>query len=170
MHTKKQHLELFLQLFYHLCWDIIIAIVCYFSFIRNRISYSWNNLDDTLLWIVLHFYFRSSIFSFTRCFSPLFFVFNLSLFFIFFAAVCYYFSAPPVPVGPSENPTFTLFYFNVKALAEPIRFLFAYGGVEYEDVRVTRDEWPALKPSKLAETKYIIWKCVTYFLKTHATN
>lgn len=51
------------------------------------------------------------------------------------------------PSQPSENPTFTLFYFNVKALAEPIRFLFAYGGQEYEDVRVTRDEWPALKPS-----------------------
>jgi len=56
-------------------------------------------------------------------------------------------AAPPAIVGPSENPTFTLFYFNVKALAEPIRFLFAYGGVEYEDVRVTRDEWPALKPT-----------------------
>lgn len=49
--------------------------------------------------------------------------------------------------GISENPTFTLFYFNVKALAEPIRYLFAYGGQEYEDVRVTRDEWPALKPT-----------------------
>jgi glutathione S-transferase len=55
-------------------------------------------------------------------------------------------AAPPA-VFPSENPAFTLFYFNVKALAEPIRFLFAYGGQEYEDVRVTRDEWPALKPT-----------------------
>lgn len=54
---------------------------------------------------------------------------------------------PAAPTGPSENPAFTLFYFNLKALAEPIRFLFAYGGQEYEDVRVTRDEWPALKPS-----------------------
>lgn len=58
------------------------------------------------------------------------------------------FSVAPAPVFPSENPAFTLFYFNVKALAEPIRFLFAYGNQEYEDVRVTRDEWPALKPSK----------------------
>lgn len=57
-------------------------------------------------------------------------------------------SAAPAASGPSENPTFTLFYFNVKALAEPIRFLFAYGAQEYEDVRVTRDEWPSLKPSK----------------------
>ena len=51
--------------------------------------------------------------------------------------------APQVPVKHS----YTLFYFNVKALAEPLRFLFAYGGIEYEDVRVTRDEWPALKPT-----------------------
>lgn len=58
---------------------------------------------------------------------------------------------PPGVSQPSENPTFTLFYFNVKALAEPIRFLFAYGGQEYEDVRVTRDEWPALKPSMLPQ-------------------
>lgn len=60
---------------------------------------------------------------------------------------CITFRAAPGISQPSENPTFTLFYFNVKALAEPIRFLFAYGGQEYEDVRVTRDEWPALKPS-----------------------
>lgn len=48
---------------------------------------------------------------------------------------------------PSENPKFKLSYFNVKALAEPIRLLFAYGGIEYEDVRVTQDEWAELKPS-----------------------
>lgn len=62
--------------------------------------------------------------------------------------------APPAegeaaPAEPVKN-TYTLFYFNVKALAEPLRYLFAYGGIEYEDVRVTRDEWPALKPSKLS--------------------
>lgn len=65
------------------------------------------------------------------------------------------FSAEPAaPAGPSENPVFTLFYFNVKALAEPIRFLFAYGNQEYEDVRVTRDEWPALKPSKFFNREF----------------
>lgn len=51
------------------------------------------------------------------------------------------------PAEPVKN-SYTLFYFNVKALAEPLRYLFAYGNLEYEDVRVTRDEWPALKPSK----------------------
>ncbi|XP_030388202.1 glutathione S-transferase S1 [Scaptodrosophila lebanonensis] len=58
--------------------------------------------------------------------------------------------APPAePAAPTEpiKHSYTLFYFNVKALAEPLRYLFAYGGIEYEDVRVTRDEWPALKPT-----------------------
>lgn len=67
-------------------------------------------------------------------------------------------SAPPAaPSQPGENPTFTLFYFNVKALAEPIRFLFAYGAQEYEDVRVTRDEWPALKPSLYMQMNQLIF-------------
>lgn len=56
--------------------------------------------------------------------------------------------APPAEPTEPVKHTYTLFYFNVKALAEPLRYLFAYGGIEYEDVRVTRDEWPALKPSK----------------------
>lgn len=48
---------------------------------------------------------------------------------------------------PSENPKFKLSYFNVKALGEPIRLIFAYGGIEYEDIRVTQEEWAVLKPS-----------------------
>lgn len=68
--------------------------------------------------------------------------------------------APPADAPPAEptepiKHTYTLFYFNVKALAEPLRYLFAYGGIEYEDVRVTRDEWPALKPSMYIYTKII---------------
>lgn len=54
---------------------------------------------------------------------------------------------PPAEAEAPVKHSYTLFYFNVKALAEPLRFLFAYGGIEYEDVRVTRDEWPALKPT-----------------------
>ncbi|XP_013148280.1 PREDICTED: glutathione S-transferase 2-like [Papilio polytes] len=37
-------------------------------------------------------------------------------------------------------------YFNVKALGEGIRMLLAYGGQEFEDIRVERDNWPELKP------------------------
>uniref|UniRef100_A0A1B0GKQ7 GST N-terminal domain-containing protein n=1 Tax=Lutzomyia longipalpis TaxID=7200 RepID=A0A1B0GKQ7_LUTLO len=42
-------------------------------------------------------------------------------------------------------PNYKVIYFNVKALAEPLRFLLAYGGIEFEDLRVSREEWPTLK-------------------------
>lgn len=54
----------------------------------------------------------------------------------------------PAPVNVSENPTFKLIYFDVKGLSEPIRYLFAYGGQKYEDVRVKDEDWTTLKPSK----------------------
>jgi len=44
-------------------------------------------------------------------------------------------------------PTYKLTYFNVKGLGEPIRFLLSYGGVEFEDHRIDKEEWPQLKPS-----------------------
>lgn len=50
---------------------------------------------------------------------------------------------------PSEMPTYKLTYFNIQGLAEPIRMLLSYGGIEFEDVRVEKDkDWPALKPSE----------------------
>lgn len=72
--------------------------------------------------------------------------------------------APPAegeaaPAEPIKH-SYTLFYFNVKALAEPLRYLFAYGGIEYEDVRVTRDEWPALKPSKSHHINAFALTCI----------
>lgn len=48
---------------------------------------------------------------------------------------------------PSEIPTFKLYYFNLKAIAETTRLLFAYGGQAYEDIRVKDEEWSAFKPS-----------------------
>jgi len=44
-------------------------------------------------------------------------------------------------------PHYKVIYFNVKALAEPMRFLLAYGNIDFEDVRVEREDWPALKPT-----------------------
>jgi len=41
--------------------------------------------------------------------------------------------------------TYKLSYFNIKALAEPIRLIFAYAEVEYEDHRIERENWPGLK-------------------------
>lgn len=39
-------------------------------------------------------------------------------------------------------------YFDITALAEPIRFLLSYLNIDFEDFRFQREEWPALKPSK----------------------
>lgn len=75
-------------------------------------------------------------------------------------------SSAPSQAGVSEDPTFKLTYFNVKAMAEPIRYLLAYGGQEYEDVRVSDEEWTALKPSKylyqISHIKSCI-KCVFFY-------
>ena len=45
-------------------------------------------------------------------------------------------------------PAYKLTYFNVKALGEPIRFLLSYGGIEFEDHRVEKEDWPQFKPCK----------------------
>ncbi|XP_070500455.1 glutathione S-transferase-like [Chironomus tepperi] len=44
-------------------------------------------------------------------------------------------------------PEYKVFYFNVKALGEPLRFLLSYGNLPFEDVRISRNDWPALKPT-----------------------
>ncbi|KAJ3662953.1 hypothetical protein Zmor_007267 [Zophobas morio] len=44
-------------------------------------------------------------------------------------------------------PAYKLTYFPVEALAEPIRFLFSYGGIEFEDFRFDRENWPQMKPN-----------------------
>lgn len=52
-----------------------------------------------------------------------------------------------------KMPQYKVMYFDIKALAEPIRFLFHYGGIEFEDYRYSGDEWKnELKPSKLSVT------------------
>ncbi|XP_019644570.1 PREDICTED: glutathione S-transferase 1-like [Branchiostoma belcheri] len=42
-------------------------------------------------------------------------------------------------------PKYKLTYFNARGRAEPARLLFVAADVEFEDVRVTFEEWPALK-------------------------
>ncbi|XP_052743546.1 glutathione S-transferase 2-like [Bicyclus anynana] len=44
-------------------------------------------------------------------------------------------------------PKTTFYYFNAKALGEPARLLLAYGNEQFEDRRVTMEEWPAVKQS-----------------------
>ena len=41
-----------------------------------------------------------------------------------------------------------LTYFNLRGRAEPSRLILAQAGVQYEDHRIQREEWPALKESK----------------------
>lgn len=45
--------------------------------------------------------------------------------------------------------SYKLVYFNVMGLGEPIRFLLSYGGVEFEDIRITHssEDWSNMKPS-----------------------
>ncbi|XP_046431162.1 glutathione S-transferase-like isoform X2 [Neodiprion fabricii] len=42
--------------------------------------------------------------------------------------------------------TYKLTYFNIVGLGGPIRFLLSYGGVEFEDIRIERSNWPEAKP------------------------
>ncbi|XP_060520492.1 glutathione S-transferase-like [Cylas formicarius] len=44
-------------------------------------------------------------------------------------------------------PTFKVTYFDIMALGEPIRILLSYGGFDWEDNRVTKENWPVLKPT-----------------------
>ena len=46
-------------------------------------------------------------------------------------------------------PKIKLFYFNAEGRAELTRMILAQAGVEFEDVRLTRDEWSAMKPSMI---------------------
>ncbi|RDD47888.1 S-crystallin SL11 [Trichoplax sp. H2] len=44
-------------------------------------------------------------------------------------------------------PQYKLTYFDIRARAEVARYLFALAGVEYEDKRVTQEEWQKMKPN-----------------------
>lgn len=42
--------------------------------------------------------------------------------------------------------SYKLTYFNFTGLGEPVRFMLSYGGVDFEDIRITEEEWPVYKP------------------------
>ncbi|XP_045451696.1 glutathione S-transferase 2-like [Melitaea cinxia] len=44
-------------------------------------------------------------------------------------------------------PKVVFYYFNVKSLGEGARMMLTYADQEFEDRRVSDEEWPALKPS-----------------------
>ncbi len=43
--------------------------------------------------------------------------------------------------------SFKLTYFNLRGRAELARIIFAYAGVEYEDSRIEKEDWPGMKES-----------------------
>jgi glutathione S-transferase len=43
---------------------------------------------------------------------------------------------------------YQLYYFNSRGRAEYARLIFAVAGIEYEDIRIERENWPKLKPGK----------------------
>merc|ERR1711962_1895763 len=54
----------------------------------------------------------------------------------------------PVPnrTTPMSPSGIKLTYFNARGRAEPARLILAQAGIEYEDIRIEREEWAALKP------------------------
>lgn len=44
--------------------------------------------------------------------------------------------------------SYKLTYFNGRGAGEVSRQIFAYAGQQYEDNRVTQEQWPALKESE----------------------
>lgn len=45
-------------------------------------------------------------------------------------------------------PSVRLKYFDAKGRAEPVRFMFALDGVDYEDIRYSQEEFAKVKASK----------------------
>ena len=45
-------------------------------------------------------------------------------------------------------PKVELLYFDGYGRAEIIRIILNYGGIDFEDKRVSFEEWPQIKPSK----------------------
>ncbi len=46
-----------------------------------------------------------------------------------------------------------LYYFDGRGLAEPLRIIFAVGGVKYEDIRAPLTQIPMELPSEIKQSK-----------------
>ena len=61
-------------------------------------------------------------------------------------------------------PSYKLSYFNTKGFGENARMLFKVAGVEFEDIRYSREEWPSLKEGKSLCLCFLYVLCMfTYF-------
>jgi glutathione S-transferase len=45
-----------------------------------------------------------------------------------------------------QDYKYRLIYFNARGSAEFVRYIFAYTGKEYKDLRFEKNEWPKYKP------------------------
>lgn len=52
-------------------------------------------------------------------------------------------------------PHYKLHYFNLRGRAELSRLILKQAGVEFEDIRFERSEWPALKASKSCTSQMV---------------
>lgn len=56
--------------------------------------------------------------------------------------------ASAADVSDPRKATYRLRYFDIRGLGEPIRMIFRYAGVPFEDVRIRQDQWPDLQAGK----------------------
>ena len=52
-------------------------------------------------------------------------------------------------------PAYKLHYFNLRGRAELARLILNQAGVEFEDIRFERAEWPALKASEYSTIEFL---------------
>lgn len=64
-----------------------------------------------------------------------------------------YFAADrPASTPTSAMPQYKLTYYDARGEAEVTRWIFAYGGIDYVDDRIKKEDWPERQKSK-----WLLW-------------